>query len=46
MSTFKKFKSFKPPPLLLRRDAGEDEGGGLTVLNCWNQPSEARPSNA
>jgi hypothetical protein len=27
--TFKPFKSFKPPPLFLPRDAGENEGGGL-----------------
>jgi len=26
---FKTFKSLKPPPLVLPRVAGEDEGGGL-----------------
>jgi hypothetical protein len=32
----KKFKAFKPPPLFLPRDAGEDEGGGLNGLNGLN----------
>ncbi len=27
---------FKPPPLFLPRDAGEDEGGGLNGLNGLN----------
>jgi hypothetical protein len=48
MSTFKQFntfKKFKPPPLVLPRDAGEDEGGGLNGLNALNglnDPSAAR----
>ena len=36
---FKSFKTFNPPPLVLPRDAGEDEGGGLSGaqrLNGWN----------
>jgi len=27
---------FNPPPLVLPRDAGEDEGGGLSDLNGLN----------
>jgi len=40
---FKQFKSLKPPPLVLPRVAGEDEGGGLNgaqrlnVLNGLNE---------
>jgi hypothetical protein len=43
---FKQFKTFKPPPLVLPRVAGENEGGGLNgaqrlngliVLNDLNQ---------
>jgi hypothetical protein len=37
--TLKLFKPFKPPPLFLPRDAGEDTGGGwndLNYLNGWN----------
>ena len=33
---FKQLESFKPSPLVLPRVAGEDEGGGLNVLNDWN----------
>jgi hypothetical protein len=33
---FKKFQLFKPPPMFLPRDAGEDEGGGLNGLNSLN----------
>jgi hypothetical protein len=35
-NSFKKFKSFKPPPLFLPRGAEEDEGGGLNGLNGLN----------
>ena len=37
--TFKPFNrcaQFNPPPLVLPRGAGEDEGGGLIVLNGLN----------
>jgi hypothetical protein len=30
---FNRIALFKPPPLFLPRDAGEDEGGGLNGLN-------------
>lgn len=33
---FETFKPFKPSPLFLPRDAGEDEGGGLNDWNDWN----------
>jgi hypothetical protein len=29
-------EGFKPPPLVLPRVAGEDEGEGLNDLNGWN----------
>jgi hypothetical protein len=32
---FKQFQSFKSSPLVLPA-SGEDEGGGLNVLNDWN----------
>jgi hypothetical protein len=44
---FKSFQPFKPLPLVLPRDAGEDVGGGLSDLNGLNhlnRPSTARPS--
>jgi hypothetical protein len=33
---FKPFKQFKPPPRVLPRDAGEDEGGGLNGAQRLN----------
>jgi hypothetical protein len=34
--TFKSFKSFNPPPLVLPRVAGEDEGEGLNGASFEN----------
>jgi hypothetical protein len=36
MTTFKTFKLFKPPSLILPRDAGEERGGGWNDWNDWN----------
>jgi hypothetical protein len=42
--TFKSFKTLKPPPFILPRDAGEDRGEGLNGaqrlngLNFLNSP--------
>jgi hypothetical protein len=33
---FNRYARFKPPPLSSPRDAGEDEGGGLSGLNNLN----------
>jgi hypothetical protein len=42
-NSFKKFKSFKPPPLFLPRVAGEDEGGGLNGLNGLSAKGRISP---
>ena len=33
---FNRYAPFKPPPLVLPRDAGEDEGRGFNDLNFLN----------
>jgi hypothetical protein len=42
--TFKPFKLFNPPSLVLPRDAGEETGGGWNhwnYLNGWNSDEVA-----
>ena len=51
MNSFQAFKPFNhyapinPPPLVLPRVAGEDEGGGLIVLNGLNGLNLLRKCN-